>query len=62
MPFLTTLIDIVLEKITSDALDKHDSRTISNLQFADDIDGLAEEKQEQEALIESLDNTCTRFK
>ena len=62
MPFLTTLFDIFLEKITSDALEKHDSRTITNLQFADDIDVLAEKEQEQEALIESLDNTCTRFK
>ena len=35
---------------------------ISNLRFADDIDALAEEEQELEALVESLDKTCTRYK
>ena len=34
----------------------------TNLRFADDIDALAEEEQELEALIESLDKTCTRYK
>ena len=37
-------------------------RNISNLRFADDIDALAEEEQELEALVESLDKTCTRYK
>ena len=37
-------------------------RNITNLQFADDIDALAEEEQELEALVESLDKTCTRYK
>ena len=52
----------------SDALEEHDGmvsiggRTITNLQFANDIDALAEEKQELEALVESLDKTCTRYK
>ena len=52
----------------SDALEEHDSkvsiggRNITNLQFADDIDVLAEEEQELEALVESLDKTCTRYK
>ena len=52
----------------SDALEEHDGkvsisgRNITNLQFADDIDALAEEEQELEALVESLDKTCTRFK
>ena len=32
------------------------------MRFADDIDALAEEKQELEALVESLDKTCTRYK
>ena len=32
------------------------------LQHADDIDALAEEEQELEALVESLDETCTRYK
>ena len=30
--------------------------------FADDIDALAEEEQELEVLVESLDKTCTRYK
>ena len=52
----------------SDALEEHDgkisisSRNISNLQFAEDIDAIAEEKQEQETLVESLNKTCTWYK
>ena len=49
----------------SDALDGKVSiggRNITNLRFADDIDALAEEEQELEALVESLDKTCTRYK
>ena len=52
----------------SDALDEHDGkvsiggRNITNLRFADDIDAVAEEEQELEALVESLDKTCTRYK
>ena len=51
----------------SDALKEHDGkvsidgRYITNLRFADDIDDLTEEKQELEALVESLDKTCTRY-
>ena len=37
-------------------------RNISNLLFADDINALAEEGLELEALVESLDKTCTRYK
>ena len=49
----------------SDALDEHDEkvsiddRNITNLRFADVIDGLAEEL---EVLVESLDKTYTRYK
>ena len=52
----------------SDALEEHDrkisigGRNITNLRFADDIYALAEEQQEIEALVESLDKTCTRYK
>ena len=52
----------------SDVLEEHDGRVtiggrnITNLRFADDIDALAEEEQELEALVESLDKTCTRYK
>ena len=37
-------------------------KNITNLRFADDIGALAEEDQELEALVESLDKTCTRYK
>ena len=37
-------------------------RNITNLWFADDIDALAEEEQELEALVESLHKTFTRYK
>ena len=56
-----TLFNIFLERIMSDALEEHDGkvsiggRNITNLRFADDIDALAEEEQELEALVESLD-------
>ena len=57
-----------LERIMSDALEEHGGkvsiggRNITNLRFADDIYALAEEEQELEALVESLDKTCTRYK
>ena len=63
-----TLFNIFLERIMSDALEEHDGkvsiggRNITNLRFADDIDALAEEDQELEALVESLVKTCTRYK
>ena len=56
------------ERIVSDALEVHvgkvsiGRRTITNLLFADDIDALAEEEQELEALVESLDKIFTRYK
>ena len=37
-------------------------RNITNLRFADNTDALAEGDQEVEALKESLDKTCTRYK
>ena len=52
------LFNIFLERTMSDALEEHDGkvstvgRNITNLQFADDIDVLADEKQELEALAE----------
>ena len=63
-----TLFNIFLERIMSDALEEHDGkvcisgRNITNLRFADDIDALAEEEQELEDLVESLDKICTRYK
>ena len=37
-------------------------RNITNLQFADDTDAVDEKERELEALIESLDKACTRYK
>ena len=51
----------------SDALEEYDGkvsiggRTITDLRFADDTNALAEEEQKLEALVESLDKTCTRY-
>ena len=63
-----TLYNIFLERIMSDALDEHDGkvsiggRNITKLRFADDIHALVEEEQELEALVESLDKICTRYR
>ena len=52
MSSVTTLFNIFLEQIMSDALKEHygkvsiGGRTISNLRFADDIDALVKEEQE----------------
>ena len=49
-------------------LEEHDGkasmggRNISKLRFADDMDALSEKERELEALVESLDKTCTRNK
>ncbi|WP_419593642.1 hypothetical protein, partial [Thiolapillus sp.] len=50
-----------LERIMTDALEDHEGtvsiggRTITNLRFADDIDGLAGEEKELANLVERLD-------
>ena len=52
----------------SDAMEEHhgkvsiSSRNIITLQFAKEIEAVAEEEQEQETLVESLNKTCTRYK
>ena len=62
------LINIFLKQIMSDALEEHGrrvsigGRNITNLEFADDTDAQSEEEQELEALLESLDKTCTKYK
>ena len=62
------LFNIFFERIMFDALGEHDGRisiggrTIANMRFADDIDALVKEEQELEALVESIDKTCTRYK
>ena len=63
-----TLFNIFLEQIMSDALEEHDGKVsiggtnITNLRFDDHTDALAEDEQELEAPVESLDKTCTRHK
>ena len=55
------LFNIFLETSMSDAMEEHGGkisigeRTITNLRFSDDIDALAEEEQELDVLVESLD-------
>ena len=62
------LINIFLKRIMSDALEEHGrrasigGRNITNMEIASDIDSQAEEEQELDALVESLDKTCTRYK
>ena len=62
-----TLFNIFLERIMIDALDGHEctvnigGRTLSNLRFADDIDGLAGNEQELAELAEKLDKSSTNF-
>ena len=63
-----TLFNIFLERIMCDALEEHGGtvnigrRTTTNLQLADYIDALAKEIQETEALVETFDKTCIRYK
>ena len=61
------LFNILLERIMTDALEDHagtvsiGGRTITNLRFADDIDGLAGTETELANLVERLDNTSTAY-
>ena len=56
-----TFFNIFPERIVTDALEDHvgtvctGGRTITNLRFADDIDGLAGEEEELAKLVERLD-------
>ena len=51
----------------TDALEDHEGtvsiggRTIVNLRFADEIDGLAGEEEELANLVERLDKACTAY-
>ena len=62
-----TLFNILLERIMTDALEDHagtvsiGGRTITNLRFADDIDGLAGTETELANLVERLDKTSTAY-
>ena len=56
-----------LERIMTDALEDHKAsvsivgRTVSNLRFADDIDGLAGSETELAELISRLDQNCFNY-
>ena len=62
-----TLFNIFLERITTDGLEDHESTvsiggiTITNLRFADDIDGLAGEEEELANLVARLDKASTAY-
>ena len=62
-----TLLNILLERIMADALEDHKStlsnggRTISNLRFADNIDGLAGSELQLANLVKRLDKTTTAY-
>ncbi|KAK3884766.1 hypothetical protein Pcinc_010952 [Petrolisthes cinctipes] len=62
-----TLFNIFLERIMSNALEDHvgtgniGGRTITNLRFADDIDGIAGEENELSRLVNQLDRASTKF-
>ena len=63
----STLFNIFLERIMTDALEDHEGtvsiggRTITNLRLADDIDGLAGEEEELANLVEGLDKASTAY-
>ena len=64
-----TLFNIFIGRIMSGAVEEYDGkgskggRNITNMQFANDIDAIAEGKQQVgAALVKSLDKTCTSYK
>ena len=67
MSTLTHPLQHILERIMTDALEDHEGtvsiggRTITNLRFADDIDGLAGEEEELAHLVERLDKASTAY-
>ena len=62
-----TLFNMFLERIVTDALEDHEGtvsiggRTITNLRFADDIDGLTGEEEELANLVERLDKASIAY-
>ena len=61
------LFNIFLERIMTDALEDHEGtvsiggRTITNVRFADDIDGLAGEEEKLAKLVEHLNKASTAY-
>ena len=64
---LTTIFKIFLEDIMAHALYNSNGtiniggRTIANLRFADDIDGITGEEDELTKLVLNLDTAATKF-
>ena len=62
-----TLFNIFLERIMSEALEEHEGtvsiggRKITNLRFADDIDGLAGSEKELKSLVNHLDQSSSKY-
>ena len=62
-----TVFDIFLERIMTDALEDYEGtvsiggETITNLRFADDIDGSAGDEEELANLVERLDKASTAY-
>ena len=62
-----TLFSMFLERIMTDALEDHKGtvsiggRTVTDLHFAADIDGLAGEEEELANLVERLDKAFTAY-
>ena len=62
-----TLFNILLKRIMTDAIEDHEGtvsiggRTITNLRFADNIDGLAGEEEELAKLVECLNKASTAY-
>ena len=62
-----TLLNIFLKRIMTDALEDHEGtvsiggRTIINLRFVDDIDGLAAEEEALAKLVEHLGKTSAAY-
>ena len=62
-----TLFSIFLERIMTDALEDLEGtvsiggRTVTNLRFADDIDGLAGKEEDLANLVERLDKASTAY-
>ena len=62
-----TIFNIFLERIMTDALGDYEGtvsiggRTIANLHFTDDIDGVAGEGEELAELVERLDKASTAY-
>ena len=62
-----TLFNIFLDRIMADSFEDHDrtvsigGRTITNLRFANDIDGLARQGQELVKLVNHLEEASTAY-